>query len=98
MSHEMEKNYRSGAPRAVGTEADDTATRKGGNEAQQHADAVPQPVAERGEIPADVEERVREDCRRSCRRTYWIELFKTIAKVAGVILAALGLSSFEESD
>ena len=95
----MGKNYRSGAPRAVGTEADDTATRKGGNEAQQHADAVPQSPSPSGEGRGGAgREEILEDCRRSCRRTYWIELFKTIAKVAGVILAALGLSSFEESD
>ncbi len=47
---------------------------------------------------AELEERVRRDCRRSCRRNFWIELFKSAAKIAGVVLAALGLSSFSEED
>ena len=40
--------------------------------------------------------KVRADCRRTCRRNFWIELFKSAAKIAGVVLAALGLSSFNE--
>ena len=47
---------------------------------------------------AELEERVRADCRRSCRRNFWIELFKSAAKIAGVVLAALGLSSFNEEN
>ena len=47
---------------------------------------------------AELEERIRQDCRRSCRRNFWIELFKSAAKIAGVVLAALGLSSFNEED
>ena len=47
---------------------------------------------------AELEERVRADCRRTCRRNFWIELFKTAAKIAGVVLAALGLSSFNEEN
>ena len=47
---------------------------------------------------AELEERVRKECRKSCRRNFWIELFKTVAKVAGVVLAAFGLSSFNEED
>ena len=46
----------------------------------------------------ELEERVRADCRRSCRRNFWIELFKSAAKIAGVVLAALGLSSFNEEN
>ena len=46
----------------------------------------------------DFEERVRRDCRRTCRRNLFVELLKTVAKVAGVILAAMGLSSFKEED
>ncbi len=45
-----------------------------------------------------LEERVRQDCRRTCRRNLFVELLKTVAKVAGVILAAMGLSSFGEED
>ena len=50
------------------------------------------------EPTSDLEERVRADCRRSCRRNFWIELFKSAAKIAGVVLAALGLSSFNEEN
>ena len=46
----------------------------------------------------DIEERVRDECRKSCRRNLFVELLKTVAKVAGVILAAMGLSSFNEED
>ena len=34
----------------------------------------------------------------ACRRNFWIELFKSAAKIAGVVLAALGLSSFNEEN
>ena len=50
------------------------------------------------EPTASLEERVRRDCRRECRRNLFVELLKTVAKVAGVILAAMGLSSFNEED
>ena len=46
----------------------------------------------------ELEERIRRDCRRTCRRNLFVELLKTVAKVAGVILAAMGLSSFNEED
>ena len=48
--------------------------------------------------PSDLEERFRRDCRRTCRRNLVVELLKTVAKIAGVILAAMGLSSFNEED
>ena len=48
--------------------------------------------------PSELEARVRRDCRRSCRRNFWIELLKTAGKIAGVILAAFGLSSFNEEN
>ena len=38
------------------------------------------------------------ECRRTCRRHFWTELIKTIAKIAGVILAAFGVSSFNQED
>ena len=47
---------------------------------------------------SELEERVRADCRRTCRRNFWIELFKSAAKIAGVVLAVLGLSSFNEEN
>ena len=48
--------------------------------------------------PSELEARVRGECRRTCRRRLLVELFKTITKVAGVILAAMGLSSFNAED
>ncbi len=45
-----------------------------------------------------LEERVKAECRRSCRRKFWTEMLKTVAKVAGVVLAAFGLSSFDQED
>ena len=45
-----------------------------------------------------LEERFRKECRKSCRRNFWIELLKTASKIAGVILAAFGLSSFNEEN
>ena len=45
-----------------------------------------------------LEERFRKECRKSCRRNFWIELLKTAGKIAGVILAAFGLSSFNEEN
>ena len=45
-----------------------------------------------------LEERFRKECRKTCRRNFWIELFKSAAKIAGVVLAALGLSSFNQED
>ena len=45
-----------------------------------------------------LEERFRKECRKTCRRNFWIELFKSAAKIAGVVLAALGLSSFNEEN
>ena len=48
--------------------------------------------------PSELEARVRRDCRRSCRRNFWIELLKTASKIAGVVLAAFGLSSFNAED
>lgn len=37
-----------------------------------------------------------DDCKRTCKRNFWTEVLKTVTKVAGVILAAMGLQSFEE--
>ena len=45
-----------------------------------------------------LEERFRKECRKSCRRNLLVELLKTVAKVAGVILAAMGWSAFGEED
>ena len=83
MKHEMEKNH-------------------GGNP-QDPLDAEKVPscdgAKETNETECtDLEERVRRDCRRTCRRNLFVELLKTVTKIAGVILAAMGLSSFNEED
>ena len=39
-----------------------------------------------------------DECRRTCKRQFWTELLKTVAKVAGVVLAAFGLQSFSAED
>ena len=38
------------------------------------------------------------ECRRQCRRNFWTQLLTTVAKVAGVVLAAFGLQSFQTED
>ena len=43
-------------------------------------------------------ERFERECKRTCKRNFWTEMLRTCAKVAGVILAAFGLSSFNEED
>ena len=47
---------------------------------------------------AELEERVRRDCRRSCRRNFWIELFKSAAKIAGVSTRRISLLVLHCSD
>ena len=37
-----------------------------------------------------------EDCQRTCRRHFWTELLRSVTKIAGIVLAAFGLSSFTE--
>ena len=39
-----------------------------------------------------------EECKRTCRRQFWTEVLKTVAKVAGAVLAVFGLQSFQEGD
>jgi hypothetical protein len=82
MEHDMEKNCADAAPHPVDAEK---SAASGATETHE---------TDRAEL----EERVRADCRRSCRRNFWIELFKSAAKIAGVVLAALGLSSFNQED
>ena len=89
----------------------DLKTRSMNNEMEKNrGDAAPHPL-DAEEVPScnranetdetectELEERIRRDCRRTCRRNFWIELFKSAAKIAGVVLAALGLSSFNEEN
>jgi len=81
--YEMEKNHGDTAPHPL--DAEKIPSCHGANETDE---------TDRAEL----EERVRADCRRTCRRNFWIELFKSAAKIAGVVLAALGLSSFNEEN
>ena len=82
MKHEMEKDLEDAAPHPVDAEKSATSGTAEPHETNR----------------AELEEQFRKECRKTCRRNFWIELFKTVAKVAGVVLAAFGLSSFNEED
>jgi len=98
MKHEMEKNRGDAAPHPMddGSTAnggeferfEGFESSKGCQSEQEGgSDQREQPfrtVQNPSEPTSDLEERVRADCRRSCRRNFWI--------------AALGLSSFNEED
>ena len=71
---------------------------EGGNDQREQPLEPFRTVQNPSEPTSDLEERVRADCRLTCRRNFWIELFKSAAKIAGVVLAALGLSSFNEEN
>ena len=102
MKHEMEKNHGDAAPHPLDAENVSTAQ-----------EAMPPTYAGRAgrdrcrKTSCDNEseqpehqskEEILDECRKSCRRNFWIELFKSAAKIAGVVLAALGLSSFNEEN
>ena len=111
MEHEMEKNRADAAPHPV--DAENGSTVHGGEfekfekfervecpEGGPNNSSNPSPPLEPLE-PLEhhkLEERFRKECRKTCRRNFWIELFKSAAKIAGVVLAALGLSSFNQED
>ena len=38
------------------------------------------------------------ECRQRCKRSFWTEFLRTVTKVAGVVLAAFGLQSFDQTD
>jgi hypothetical protein len=110
MKHEMEKNYGDAAPHPLDAENVSTAhgggfekfegfeSSKGCLSEQEGGQAGTSDPSNSSNPTAELEERVRRDCRRECRRNFWIELFKSAAKIAGVVLAALGLSSFNEEN
>ena len=83
MNNEMEKNRGDASPHPL--DAEEVPSCNGANETDETE-------------CTELEERIRRDCRRTCRRNLFVELLKTVAKVAGVILAAMGLSSFSEED
>ena len=83
MNNEMEKNRGDASPHPL--DAEEVPSCNGANETDETE-------------CTELEERIRRDCRRTCRRNFWIELFKSAAKIAGVVLAALGLSSFNEEN
>ena len=39
-----------------------------------------------------------DECKERCKRNFWAEVLRTVTKVAGVVLAAFGLSSFGADD
>ena len=39
-----------------------------------------------------------DECKLTCKRNFWTELLRTVTKIAGVVLAALGLQSFGAED
>ncbi len=109
MNNEMEKNLRGDTP--IPLDAEDASTERGtgategagrrrrcGETSCEEQDEAPFPEFNDPTIPDELEEQVRNECRRTCRRHFWAELLKTIAKVAGVVLAAFGLSSFDQED
>ena len=83
MKHEVETDRHSNPQDTL--DAEEVPSRNGANETDETE-------------CTELEERIRRDCRRTCRRNFWIELFKSAAKIAGVVLAALGLSSFNEEN
>ena len=108
MKHEMETNTGSHPQSPVDDESNDTATRerreRQGRDPGRQASCEDEsedrnPSNSSNPLELDkLEERFRKECRKSCRRNFWIELLKTAGKIAGVILAAFGLSSFNEEN
>ena len=83
---EMEKDY-SLDPERAQLEREEQAGRR------RDEDSDSSTAADGEGAPTSVEE-----CQRTCRRKFWTELVAGIAKIAGVILAALGVSSFTTED
>ena len=79
----MEEDYRMDREDDMRTHEDD---------ARQRCDDATRTIDERGHGECC------DECRRSCKRQFWTELLKTVAKVAGVVLAAFGLQSFNAED
>ena len=94
----MEKDRKSIPQDTVDATPRDTTGRESMSSARAEEEEREGRQASYGGADDELEERVRRDCRRTCRRNLFVELLKTVAKIAGVILAAMGLSSFNEED
>ena len=104
MKHEMEEN--SGGYTQVPVDAETDAASKRGLEStgQERAGgrkrcgkaSCEKPHDEAEASEQESREDILDECRKTCRRNFWTEMLKTIAKVAGVVLAAFGLSSFDQ--
>ena len=94
----MEKDRKSIPQDTVDATPRDTTRRESVPSAHAEEEGQSGRQASCGGVDDELEERVRRDCRRTCRRNLFVELLKTVAKIAGVILAAMGLSSFNEED
>ena len=94
----MEKDRKSIPQDTVDATPRDTTGRESMSSARAEEEGLEGRQASCGGADDDLEERIRRDCRRTCRRNIFVELLKTVAKIAGVILAAMGLSSFNEED
>ena len=84
-----------------GCQSEQEGGQAGTNNPLEPLEPLASPGCDQREQPLELdklEERFRKECRKSCRRNFWIELFKSAAKIAGVVLAALGLSSFNEEN
>ena len=102
MKNEMEKNHGDAAPHPMDAE-NVTATQEA--MAPTHVGRSGRERCRKASCDDESEqpghksrEEILDECRKSCRRNFWIELFKSAAKIAGVVLAALGLSSFNEEN
>ena len=55
-------------------------------------------MEENNKTPSNEHGECCEECKRTCKRNFWTEVLRTVTKVAGLALAAFGLSSFEADD
>ena len=101
----MEEDYyvdREDGRRPCDDERDEDVRQTRGLEGQgtRGLDERERPIDERGSRAIDERGHGEccDECRRSCKRQFWTELLKTVAKVAGVVLAAFGLQSFNAED
>ena len=90
----MEKNHGDTAPHPM----DASSTANGGEFERFESSSGCQSEQEGGQAGSSDPSNSSNFSNSSSRRNFWIELFKSAAKIAGVVLAALGLSSFNEEN
>ena len=59
---------------------------------------APQDTAQHGGTTHLAHGECCEECKRTCKRNFWTEVLRTAVKIATLILAAFGLSSFISQD